>query len=431
MFLGGVDFLPSGEVAVCTAHGDVWLVRGVDAGLKKLTWKRCATGLYQPLGLKVVGGKVYVLERGQLTRLHDSNGDGEADFYENVNSDWHTGSGEHSFDTCLETDPAGNFYFFKTGDPHMPTGGCLLRVTKDGAKAEVFATGFRHPIGLSVGPDGTITGADQEGNWMPATRLDVYRRGGFYGDMRAHHRLVPPLSYDPPLLWLPRQADNSAGGQVWVTGEKFGLPRGSLLHLSYGRCKLFLVLRQEVEGVQQGGAIDLGLTFLSGVMRGRFRPQDGHLYVAGLRGWQTAARRDGCLQRVRYTGKPLYLPSALAVEADGIRLSFTQKVDAALARDRSRYRVEQWNYRWSGDYGSKHWSAAKAAVEGHDVVRVESAAPAADGRSVFLRVRGLRPVMQMKIVYDLRSAEGKPLTGTIYNTIHRLAHPPTTSELRR
>ena len=136
----------------------------------------------------MVDGKIVVTERGQLTRLHDTNNDGEADFYECLNNDWHTGNGEHSFDTCLETDPAGNFYLFKTGDPETPTGGCLLKISKDGKKSEIFATGFRHPIGLGVSPDGRISGADQEGNWMPVTRLDFYKKGGFYGDMRTHHR---------------------------------------------------------------------------------------------------------------------------------------------------------------------------------------------------------------------------------------------------
>ncbi len=148
--------------------------------------------------------------------MHDSDDNGEADFYECLSNYWHTGNGEHSFDTCLETDRDGNFYFFKTGDPDTPTGGCLLRVPKGGGKAEIFATGFRHPIGLGISPDGLITGADQEGNWMPMTRIDVYHKGGFYGDMRAHHRPTPPKTYDPPLLWLPKEADNSAGGQMWV-----------------------------------------------------------------------------------------------------------------------------------------------------------------------------------------------------------------------
>src|SRR5262249_2283968 len=83
MFVSGIDFLPNGDIAVCTAHGDVWLIQGADDRLERLTWKRFATGLYQPLGLKVVDGKIHVLERGQLTRLHDTDGGGEADFYEN------------------------------------------------------------------------------------------------------------------------------------------------------------------------------------------------------------------------------------------------------------------------------------------------------------------------------------------------------------
>jgi hypothetical protein len=423
MFISGVDIFPNGDVAVCTAHGDVWIVSGVGAALDRLVWKRFATGLFQPLGLKIVGGKIVVLERGQLTRLHDLNGDGEADFYENVNNDWHTGSGEHSFDTCLETDPAGNFYFFKTGDTTTPTGGCLLRVSADGKICETFCTGFRHPIGLSVGPDGTVTGADQEGNWMPASRVDVYHRGGFYGDMRAHHRDVPPKVYDPPLCWLPREADNSAGGQIWVPPDHWGPLAGQLLHLSYGRCRLYLLMRQTIGNIQQAGAVDLGLFFQSGAMRGRFAAADGNLYVCGLRGWQTAARRDGCLQRVRYTGKPLNQPVAFAAQRDGVELRFESPVDRAAAADSTRYKVERWNYRWSGEYGSKNWSVVDPNREGKDPVLVEAAEVAADGRSVFLRLHGgVQPVMQMQVDYRLRAADGRPLRGSVFNTVH--ATPP-------
>jgi type 1 glutamine amidotransferase len=420
MFLSGLDFLPDGTLAVCSAHGDVWLVKGVNSDDGKLTWRRFATGLYHPLGLKVVDGKVVVLERGQLTRLHDLDGDGEADRYENLCNDWHTGPGEHSYDTCLETDPAGNFYFFKTGDTNLPTGGCLIRVSKDGSKSEIFATGFRHPIGLSVSPDGIVTGADQQGNWMPATRVDVYHKNGFYGDMRAHHRTTAPTIYDPPLLWIPHDVDNSAGGQVWVEGDRFGLTPGSLIHLSYGQCRAFLVLRQQVGPVVQAGAIDLGVSFLSGSMRGRFNPRDGQLYVCGLRGWQNAARADGCLQRVRYTGKPIDLPASLEVVTGGIRLGFRSPVDRDLARDKSRYHIEQWGYRWTENYGSKDYSVRDKSREGHDTVAVDGVAVSEDGKSVLLSVAGPQPVMQMSIRYDL-TAQGRPLQGMVYNTIHRIA----------
>lgn len=423
-FVGGLDFLPNGDAAVCTAHGDVWLVSGLDDKLAKLTWKRFATGLYQPLGLKVVDGKIVVVERGQLTRLHDLNDDGEADFYENVNNDWHCAGGEHSFDTCLETDAQGNFYFFKTGDTHTPSGGCLLRVSKDGKKQEVFATGFRHPIGLGMSPTGLLTGADQEGNWMPATRIDQYKQGGFYGDMRAHHRATPPKTFDPPLCWLPRQLDNSAGGQVWVPEGKWGPLSGHMLHLSYGKCRALLVLRQQVDDVVQAGAIDLGWQFESGVARGRFHPRDGHLYLVGLRGWQNAAKTDGCLQRVRYTGKCVPLPVGLSVHTNGVRLTFPDKLDPKTAEDPQRYTVEQWNYRWSADYGSQRWSVAKPEQVGQDRVPVKSAKLSADGKSVFLELADVRPVMQMQIRFAIAAADGTARTGVICNTIHKAAAKP-------
>ncbi len=418
-FVTGLDFLPNGDIAICTAHGDVWLAH-VDEMARKVHWKRFATGLYQPLGLKVVGNEIFVLERGQLTSFYHEESDGEADDYQCVCNDWHTGNGEHSFDTCLETDPASNFYFFKTGDTDTPTGGCLLRVMKNGSKSEIFATGFRHPIGLGISPDGMITGADQEGNWMPMTRIDAYQKGGFYGDMRAHHRATPPKIYDPPLLWLPKEADNSAGGQAWVPKGKWGPLSEQMLHLSYGRCKLYLVLPQKVGDTLQAGAVDLGLFFLSGTMRGRFGP-DGHLYVGGLNGWQTAARKDGCLQRVRYTGKPLTVPVGMAVHTDGVRLTFAEELDRKTAEDVAKYHVEVWGYRWNADYGSKHWSVVDPNKVGHDPVVVESATLSEDRKSVFLRMKDVKPVMQMSIVYDLQTTAGAKASGTVYNTIHKPA----------
>ena len=417
-FCTGLDFLPDGRVAVCTCHGDIWLVT-VDETAGTCSWQRYATGLYHPLGLKVVDGKVVVLERGQLTRLHDENDDGEADFYENVCNDWHTGGGEHSYDTCLETDPAGNFYFFKTGDTDLPSGGTLIKVSKDGSKAETFCTGFRHPIGMGMSPTGILTGADQEGNWMPATRIDEYKAGGFYGDFRGHHRKDPPKLYDGPLCWVPREVDNSAGGQVWVPPNRFGPLAGVPLHFSYGRCRPFVLLRQETAaGVTQGGVVPLDVRFLSGVCRGRFHPADGHLYVCGLNGWQTAAKADGCLQRVRYTGKPLDVPTALKVSGDTLRLTFTRPLDPATATDPKNYRGAWWGYRWSGDYGSKRWKVSDPQKEGQDDVPISAAKLLPDGKTVELTVPGLKPVMQMQVAYNVAAGDKRKVLGSVYLTVH-------------
>ena len=411
-FVTGVDFLPDGGIAICTAHGDVWIARGDFSKPGPIRWTRYATGLYQPLGLKVVDGKIHVLERGQLTAL---SGEGEASEYRNVNNDWHAGGGEHSYDTCLETDPDGNFYFFKTGDDHTPTGGCLLKVSKDGSQMEIFSTGFRHPIGLGVSPTGVISGADQEGNWMPVTRLDLYKKGGFYGDMRTNHRAEPPKTYDPPLLWLPKIADNSAGGQVWVPEGKWGALGGSMLHLSYGRCKAYAILRDGAKF--QAATGDLGLKFLSGSARARFNPNDGGMYVVGLDGWQTAAEKDGCLQRVRATGKPFDMPVGFGVSGNKIELRFDREIDPkSLAAEKS-FELERWNYRWNASYGSKDWSMLEPNREGHDPVRIVSKTLSEDRRAVTLTVTDLPPCMQLRIAYQLNATNGKAIKGTSYSTI--------------
>lgn len=418
-FCTGVDFLSDGRVAMSTCHGDVWLAR-VNEEQKSVEWTRFATGLYHPLGLKVVDNHVVVLERGQLTRLHDENNDGEADFYENICNLWDTGGGEHSYDTCLETDPQGNYYFFKTGDTDLPTGGCLMKVSADGKSADVFATGFRHPIGMGMSSDGILTGADQEGNWMPATRIDQYRSGGFYGDMRAAHRDPLPKIYDNPICWLPREVDNSAGGQVWVPAGKFGALSGLPLHLSYGRCKLFVLLRETIGDVTQGAVADLGLKFLSGTCRGRFHPGDGHLYVAGLNGWQTAAQADGCLQRVRATGKPLDVPVAVATHPRSIDLTFSRPLTKADVEKAANYRIARWNYRWTKEYGSKRYKASNPNVEGQDEAIPSKAELLADGKTIRLTLAdGVSPVMQYQIAYSVKTAEDQPLSGSVFGSIHQ------------
>jgi type 1 glutamine amidotransferase/glucose/arabinose dehydrogenase len=412
MFLSGVDFFSNGDAAVCTIHGDVWIVKGIDDKLEKLTWKRYATGLYQALGLKVVDDKVYVLGRDRITRLIDQDGDGEADTYENFTSDLPTSAGGHDYITCLETDAEGNFYFVSWHG--------LYRVSPDGKKTELLATGFRNPNGMSVAPDGTITVAPQEGEWTPASNIAVAKPGGHYGYGGPQVTPERQLGYDPPLCWIPRGIDNSTGGQAWVTSDQWGPLKGQLLSFSFGQSSMMLVLREQVGGLWQGGVVPMKVGFASGAIRGRFRPQDGQLYVAGTKGWVSNATRDGSLQRVRYTGAKVHLPVEMHAVAGGLKLRFAEPLYKEIAESGDSWAAEQWNYLYGAQYGSKEYSASQANVEGHDVVDVKSARLADDGRSVFLEIPLLKPVMQLRLRYSLRGADGAPVKGEIDITIHRL-----------
>jgi hypothetical protein len=412
-FTSGVDFLPNGNAAVCTIHGDVWLVSGVDSKLEKLTWRRFATGLHQPLGLRVRQGRVYVLGRDQITRLQDANGDGEADFYENFFNGINTSTGGHDYVTSLEKDTNGNFYYVDPRGVH--------RVAANGSKQETIASGWRNPNGMGASPDGqVITVAPQEGEWTPSSAIAEARSGGWYGYGGPKKTPERPLGYDTPLCWIPHSVDNSGGSQLWVTSERWGPLNGQMLHFSFGRCAQFLVLREIVDGISQGALVPLPGKFLSGAMRGAFNPRDGQLYVVGSRGWQTSAARDGCLQRVRYTGKDPVVPVEYHAHSNGLRLTFTTHLDHTAAGDAGSYAVTQWNYRYAAKYGSKDYSVINPDKEGRDTLEVRSAKLLSDGRTVFLEIPGLQPVMQWELKYSLNTTEGKTVRSQLHGTINKL-----------
>ncbi len=428
MRIGGLDFFKDGRAAVCTWSGDVWVVSGLDRDLQRVTWKRYATGLFQSLGLKIVDDQIHVLGRDQITRFADLNGDGEADFYENFNNDVQVTPGFHEFAFDLHTDPQGNFYFSK-GGPVNPGGrgwgplsehnGGIFKVSKDGSKFEVFATGVRAPNGMGVGPNGEVTTGDNQGTWVPTSYIHFAKQGEFIEvpDL-AHRGDTPPEKYSPHLCWIPYGMDNSNGSQVWVTSDKWGPLTGNLLYLSYGKCTLFNVLQERVGEVPQGGVVQFPFKFDSGSMRARFSPADGQLYVTGLKGWQTSGAKDAALQRVRFTGKPAYLPNELHVTDKGIHITFTNALDTGTAGDAGNYSIERWNYRWTKEYGSAEYKVSNPEQKGHDPVEIKSVTVSPDRKSIFLEVPGLEPVMQQKITMNIKAEDGTPMPKEIAHTIN-------------
>lgn len=394
LFASGVDFTADGAGYVCTIHGDVWRVTGVDAGLQSLRWKRVATGLFQPLGLKVRDNQVYVLGKDRITRLDDLNRDGVTDFYATFFDGIATSLGGHDYVTCLEVDQMGRFYY---ADPQG-----VHRVAADGRSAQTLASGFRNPNGMGASPDGRIvTVAPQQGTWTPTSEIVEVQPGGWYGfgGPKADHN--PPLGRDWPLCWIPHSVDNSSGSQAWIPSGKWGELGGQMMHLLWGRCGMMLVLRDTHGAVAQGAVVPLPVKFLSGPNRASFRAQDSSLYVAGSTGWQTSAVKDGAVQRVRRTGKPLHSPVAWKQDGASMEFTFAEKLDPAAAADAGSFGVRRWNYRYSQDYGSKEWSVIDPKKEGRDEVEVKSASLLPDGKTVRITLADARPAMQYELRYDV------------------------------
>lgn len=412
LFGSGVDLDSQGAAYFSTIHGDVWRVTGVDADLRRLHWTRFATGLYQPLGLRVRQGEVYVLGRDRITRLRDIDGDGEADGYESFCDGIATSPHGHQYVTSLDLDDSGNFYYTDPAGVH--------RVSYDGTTVETLATGFRNPNGMGVSPDGRIVlVAPQQGEWTPSSEICEVRPGGYYGFGGPKPSGSGPDGFDPPLCWIPHSVDNSSGGQTWIPTGAWGALGGHFVHFLWGRCGMMLVLRDTGSGPAQGAVVPLTPKFISGPDRGAFVARDGALYVAGSTGWQTSALRDGCLQRVRWTGRPWRGPVGWHACSDGFEFTFSEPLDRLSAEDPGSHALKQWNYRYAAAYGSKDWSVAHPDQEGRDVMEVVAARLSADGRTLFLKTGKLKPVMQVEWKYQLETVGHDPVSGQLWLTVNR------------
>jgi len=412
-FVSGFDFVSKDAIALCTMTGEVWLVRGIDDSLGKLRWKRFATGLHQPLGLKVVDGRILVIGRDQLTRLVDLNGDDEADFHECVTNAFETSAGAHDYIVGLDIDPKGRLYTASASQG-------ILRLNAPG-DVEVVASGLRNPNGLAVSPDGRyVVSQGQEGDWTPASSI-------FRVDT-ASKALAPYFGYPgprgdrettPPLLYLPRGEDNSSGGGTFI--PKWAWPDlatapgpgelSNMVHLSYGGGSAYLV-------TESGAATLVTGAFDAGPQHARFSPHDRRLYVSGMAGWGTYTPADGCLQRVRRTGRAPMLVNHW-VDDRGISLDFSEPLDPTFAGDVARHFVQAWNYRYSPAYGSPEYSVAQPGKVGHDRWRVEKASVGGpDNRTLRLSLPDIRKADQVHLHVTLSPG----LTRDIFLSIHR---PPS------
>jgi hypothetical protein len=319
----------------------------------------------------------------------------------------------------LQTDADGNFYYAK-GARHartalVPQHGTLLKVSRDGATTDILATGFRAPNGVCLNPDGSFFLSDQEGHWTPKNRVNRVVRGGFYGNMWGYHDVTDPSdsAMEQPVCWITNAFDRSPAELLWVSGDRWGPLNGSLLSLSYGYGKVIVVPHETVDGQVQGGMCELPIRpFPTGVIRGRFHPVDGQLYLCGLFGWASNQEYPGGFYRLRTTGKPMHLPVGLHARKTGLAVSFTDPLDRASASDASHYAVRTWGLLRSANYGSPHVNEAPSPVA--------SARLSDDGRTVFLEIPGIKPTWCMQVAYSIKGSNGEPVEGRIHNTVHRL-----------
>ena len=421
MRTSGFDFYPDGKrAAVCTWMGDVWIVEGIDQLEGTLTWKRICSGLFQPLGLKIVNDKIFVTCRDQLAKLHDTNGDETIDYIECFNNDHQVTEHFHEFAMGLQTDDKGNFYYAKSArhakDSLVPHHGTLLRISPDGYKTDILATGFRAANGVCLNPDGTFIVTDQEGHWNPKNRINWVDGDGpteFFGNIYGYSPVTDTAdsAMKNPLCWITNSFDRSPSELLWVPKDaKWGALNGQLLNLSYGYGKIYVVPHETIGEQRQGGLCELPLKqFPTGIMRGRFHPGDGQLYGCGMFAWAGSQRKAGGFYRIRKTEQPANLPTEINATKSGVTLTLSDSVDAKSIKP-DAFRIKAWDLKRTRNYGSKHynereWKVTKAVLNGNKVT---------------LTIPDLEPTWGMSIEMKLTGKNGEKFTRVIHNSIFEL-----------
>ena len=419
----GLDFLTPDVAVLCTWDGDVWTCGGLASATDALAWRRIASGLFQPLGIRVIHGAIHVGCRDRIVVLRDLDGDGCTDRYDTFNDDHQVTEHFHEFAMGLETDAAGNLYYAKSARHALPAvvphHGTLLKVSADGSATEILATGFRAANGVCVEPDGTFFVTDQEGHWTPKNRINHVRPGGFYGNLYGYHDVTDPGddAMEQPLAWITNEFDRSPAELVRVPADVWSPLSGGLLELSYGMGRIHLVLPESLpsaapgQPMLQGGLVALPIDDLpTGVMRGRFHPTDRQLYACGLHAWAGNRTAPGGFFRVRRTAAMLRMPVALAAHETGLTITFSAPLARSPAADPASWGYTSWSLERSKNYGSEH-----VDERGHAITAVDLSS---DGLTARLSIEGFAPTTCYELRWDLAAEDGSRAKGRIHGTVH-------------
>lgn len=417
--VGGLTVLPNGDLGVSTRRGDVFIVENPTS--RRPFFRKFASGLHEILGLAYKNGSLYCAQRGELTRLEDTNMDGKADVYETVYA-WPISGHYHEYSFGPKLVPDGSFFVsgnvafgneeWWRGESRVPWRGWMMHISADGSTMEPWATGMRSPCGLGM-INGELFYSENQGDWMGSGGVWQVKKGDFVGhpaglrwtslpnsplklteeqvyaqvDQRrtrnAEGRAVKPENvvdekfktmYEvkkaipqlkTPAVWLPHGVLGISNSEILPIPEgAFGPFAGQVLVGDQGQSKIMRVVMEKVNGEYQGVAFDFRGGFQSGVLRMAWG-NDGSLFVGETnRGWGSAGDANEGLQRLVWNNRVPFEMQTVKAMPDGFEIEFTLPVDKKSAEDLASYSVESFIYKYHPVYGSPTVNMEKCTVKG-------------------------------------------------------------------
>ena len=441
--VGGLAFNDQNQLGVSTRRGEIWLIDNPQSA--QPTFRRYASGLHEPLGLAYRNGSFYTTQRSELTKLTDTNRDGQADEYRTIYT-WPLSGNYHEYSYGPLFLPDGdmlvtlNLSWIGEGASLTKWRGWMLKISEDGQMTPI-ATGLRSPAGFGFNADGDVFYAENQGDWIASGRITHLEKGDFAGNpagLRWTDDPASPLkikrSYFPdsiglmqdfaknfsnmklPTVWFPHTLMGISTSDILTdtVGGAFGPFAGQLFVGDQGHSKVMRVFLEKVDGEYQGACFPFREGFASGILRMRWGADDAMYVGMTSRGWRSTGPEPYGLQRLTWTGKTPFEIKAMRAQSDGFELEFTQPVDEATASRPESYAMTGFTYVYHRTYGSPIVNQAPCPVQ-----RVEVSP---DWMKVRLYVSDLREdyIHELKAT-GVRNQQHKPLLhNTAYYTLHQL-----------
>lgn len=440
--VGGLAFNDQGELAVSTRRGEIWEIANPSSA--KPSFTRFAHGLHEPLGLAFRNGTYYLSQRGELTKINDTDGDGKADLYEPIYI-WPLAGNYHEYSYGPKFLPNGdmlvtlNLGWIGRGASLSKWRGWMLKINPEGAMTPI-ATGMRSPAGFNLNEKGDIFYAENQGDWVGSGRMTHVEEGDFVGNpegLKWTHLPGSPIKLTvddiqdslgytlfeyakvhpeikPPSVWFPHTLMGISTSDILIldSSHSFGPFEGQMLVGDQGHSKLMRVFQEEIDGVYQGICFPFVSGFSSGILRLEWGP-DNSIY-AGMtsRGWSSTGREPYGLERLVWSGKTPFEMKAVRAMSDGFEIEFTTPVDRGAAANPASYSITDFTYRYHHIYGSPPME-----TETRTIYKVEVSQ---DGLKSRLYVEGLREGFVNEIKAEgIRSSAGKNLLhSTGYYTLN-------------
>ncbi|WP_380166671.1 CBM35 domain-containing protein [Jannaschia sp. R86511] len=428
--VSGLDLTDGGELVVLTSGavspagypdeptpGEVFLLEDVaDAeGPDDVTYTKIATDLVTPMGVDVIGDSIWVSEKYGLTELTpDTDGDGLMEH--RTHAEWPSGGNFHEFAFGLLHD---DDYFYVSRSVAINNGGATtnpqpgedpgtsIKIDRETGEVSLVAGGLRTPNGMGRGPDDGLFVMDNQGSWLPASKMVHIKQDRFF-----NHYTNPAGPFDDqpvtePVVWVPQnEIGNSPSTPVMVTE---GVYAGQMVFgdVTYGGLQRAFL--EEVDGEYQGAVFRHTAGLEAGVNRTIIGP-DGTVYVGGIGeagNWSEPGKLRYGLQKLTPNGGGTFDMQSMEVVEGGFEITYTEPLsDETVADIESSFEIQQWRYLPTPSYGGPKID--------EEPLFVDEATVSEDRTSVTLQIEGLKPgrVVHLRSPRPFASADGTELWNT-------------------